>query len=99
MSAWRQHTLPPSTAPACGLRTHSSPDNSSSLVYTRAAQCPAAGYCWSADCGFGLKSRVSAGRGLAPDLAAGKRGLNPDRGTGGEEMVVRVCFARCVFNQ
>lgn len=78
--------------------THSSPDNSSFLVYMCAAQCPAAGYCWSADCGFELRSRVSAGRGLTPDLAAGKRGLNPDLSTESEEMVMRVFFNRCVLN-
>lgn len=79
--------------------THSSSDNSSSLVYMRAAQRPAAGYCWSADCGFELKSRVSAGRGLVPGLAAGKWGLNPDLSTDSKEMVMRAFFLSCVLNQ
>lgn len=79
--------------------THGSPGNSSFLVYTRAAQCPAAGYCQSADCGFELKSRASAGRGLTPDLAAGKWGLNPDLSTDSGEKVMRVFFCRCVLNQ
>lgn len=77
--------------------THGSPGNSSFLVYTRAAQCPAAGYCQSADCGFELKSRASAGRGLTLDLAAGKWGLNPDLSTdsgreGHEGILLSLCF-------
>lgn len=79
--------------------THSIPDNSSSLVYMRAAQCPAAGYCWSADCDFELKSQASAGRGLTPDLAAGKWDLNPDLSTDSEEMVMRVFVVCRVLNQ
>lgn len=75
-------------------KTHSSPDSSSFQVCMRAAQCPAAGYCWSAECGFELKSQASAGRGSTPDLAAGKWGLNPDLSTDSEEMVTQVFFIR-----
>lgn len=67
--------------------THGSPDSSSFRVYMRAAQRLAAGYCCSAECGFELKSPVSAGRGSTPDLAAGKWGLNPDLSTDSEETV------------
>lgn len=54
-----------------------------------AAPCPAAGCCWSAECGFELKSQA-AGRGSTPDLAAGKWGLNPDLSTGSEGMVTQI---------
>lgn len=57
-----------------------------------AAPCPAAGSCWSVECGSELKSQASAGRGSTPDLAAGKWGLNPDLSTDSEEMVTQIFF-------
>lgn len=80
------------------LISHSSPDSSSFRVYTRAARCPAAGYCWSADCDFELKSQASAERGSAPDLAAGMWGLNPDLSTDSGEMVMKLFFVCCHLN-